>query len=52
LREVSTPELDLHRQLRAIWVGGRTPPAGAVRDLLSHIDTVQTPLLRRSTADA
>lgn len=49
LREVSTPELDLHRQLRAIWVGGRTPPAGAVRDLLSHIHTVQT--LRRSAAD-
>ncbi|HET9890601.1 MAG TPA: hypothetical protein VFQ42_08885, partial [Mycobacterium sp.] len=20
-----------------IWVGGRTPPAGAIRDLLSHI---------------
>lgn len=42
LREVATPELDLHRQLRAIWIGGRTPPAGAVRDLLSHIGTMQT----------
>ncbi|WP_255304091.1 hypothetical protein, partial [Mycobacterium avium] len=21
----------------AIWIGGRTPPAGAIRDLLSHI---------------
>lgn len=41
LREVSTPELDLRRQLRAIWVGGRTPPAGAVRDLLGHIQTMQ-----------
>jgi len=41
LSEVSTPELDLRRHLRAIWVGGRTPPAGAVRDLLGHIQTMQ-----------
>lgn len=41
LREVSTPELDLRRHLRAIWVGGRTPPAGAVRDLLGHIQSMQ-----------
>jgi DNA-binding transcriptional LysR family regulator len=37
LRAIPIPELDLHRQLQAVWVGGRTPPAGAVRDLLSHI---------------
>lgn len=37
LHAVAVPELDLRRQLRAIWVGGRVPPAGAVRDLLSHI---------------
>lgn len=37
LHAVAVPELDLRRQLRAIWVGGRAPPAGAVRDLLSHI---------------
>ncbi len=37
LRTVAVPELDLSRDLRAIWVGGRIPPAGAVRDLLSHI---------------
>ncbi|PQM53069.1 LysR family transcriptional regulator [Mycolicibacter virginiensis] len=37
LRSVEVPELDLHRDLRAIWTGGRTPPAGAARDLLSHI---------------
>ncbi|MGV0750503.1 LysR family transcriptional regulator [Mycolicibacter minnesotensis] len=37
LRSVEVPELDLHRELRAIWTGGRTPPAGAARDLLSHI---------------
>ena len=37
LRTVPVPELDLGRELRAIWVGGRTPPAGAARDLLSHI---------------
>ena len=27
--------------LRAIWVGGRIPPAGAVRDLLSHVSSVR-----------
>ncbi len=37
LRAVNIPELDLRRQFRAIWLGGRTPPAGAIRDLLSHI---------------
>ncbi|MCV7201928.1 LysR family transcriptional regulator [Mycolicibacterium peregrinum] len=37
LREVPVAGLDLHRELRAIWSGGRTPPAGAVRELLSHI---------------
>jgi DNA-binding transcriptional LysR family regulator len=37
LRIVPVPELDLRRELRAIWVGGRVPPAGAIRDLLSHI---------------
>jgi DNA-binding transcriptional LysR family regulator len=37
LREVPIAGLDLGRELRAIWSGGRTPPAGAVRDLLSHI---------------
>ncbi|MEZ0052558.1 molybdate transport repressor ModE-like protein [Mycobacterium sp. MAA66] len=39
LHLVATSGLDLHRELRAIWTGGRTPPAGAVRDLLSHITT-------------
>jgi DNA-binding transcriptional LysR family regulator len=34
---VPVPELNLSRELRAIWVGGRIPPAGAARDLLSHI---------------
>ncbi|MCG7610304.1 LysR family transcriptional regulator [Mycolicibacterium sp. (ex Dasyatis americana)] len=33
--------LDLCRELRAIWSGGRTPPAGAVRELLSHIGSHQ-----------
>jgi DNA-binding transcriptional LysR family regulator len=37
---ISIPELDLRRQFRAIWVGGRTPPAGAIRDLLSHINSL------------
>lgn len=37
LRAITIPELDLRRKFRAIWVGGRTPPAGAIRDLLAHI---------------
>ena len=40
LRVVPVDGLDLHRDLRAVWAGGRTPPAGAVRDLLAHIGTV------------
>lgn len=39
LREVTVAELDLRRQLRAIWRGGRTPPVGAVRNLLNHIES-------------
>lgn len=37
LHAVDIPKLDLRRKFRAIWTGGRTPPAGAIRDLLSHI---------------
>jgi DNA-binding transcriptional LysR family regulator len=37
LRAVPIPGLNLQRRLRAIWAGGRTPPAGPIRDLLSHI---------------
>jgi DNA-binding transcriptional LysR family regulator len=37
LRTVAVPELDLRRQLWAIWVGGRAPAAGVARDLLTHI---------------
>ncbi|WIM89610.1 LysR family transcriptional regulator [Candidatus Mycobacterium wuenschmannii] len=37
LHEIPVPGLDLRRQFRAVWQGGRTPPAGAVRRLLSHI---------------
>jgi DNA-binding transcriptional LysR family regulator len=37
LRTVPITGLDLSRQLRAIWVGGRTPSAGVARDLLTHI---------------
>ena len=39
LRAVSVADLDLRRDLRAIWMGTHTPPAGAARDLLSHIAT-------------
>ena len=41
MRVVAVHALDLHRALRAIWTGGRTPPAGAVRDLLGHIAAVR-----------
>ncbi len=34
LREIPTVGLDLTRVLTAVWVGGRRPPAGPVRDLL------------------
>jgi DNA-binding transcriptional LysR family regulator len=37
LRTVPITQLDLRRQLRAIWVGGRAPAAGVARDLLTHI---------------
>jgi len=43
LRPVAVSGLDLRRDLRAIWLGGRTPPAGAVRDLLAHIATLDPP---------
>lgn len=36
---ITVPELDLRRQLRAIWVGGRTPPTGAIRTLLRHVSS-------------
>ncbi len=39
LRAVPVADLDLRRDLRAIWIGARTPPAGAARDLLNHIAT-------------
>jgi molybdate transport repressor ModE-like protein len=39
LRVVPVADLDLRRDLRAIWMGAQTPPAGAARDLLNHIAT-------------
>lgn len=39
LRAVPVADVDWRRELRAIWLGARTPPAGAVRDLLTHITT-------------
>ena len=35
LRRVAISGVDLDRSLRAIWIGGRTPPAGAVRSLVA-----------------
>ena len=37
LIEIAVPELDLRRVLRAIWDATPQPPAGAARDLISHI---------------
>jgi DNA-binding transcriptional LysR family regulator len=37
LAEVRTPELDLGRSLRVVWVGTANPPAGPARDLVAHI---------------
>lgn len=37
LRAVPVVDLDLARTLRAVWTGPPQPPAGAARDLLSHI---------------
>jgi DNA-binding transcriptional LysR family regulator len=42
LHVVPVRGLDLHRALRAIWSGSRTPPAGAVRQLLDHIALITT----------
>jgi DNA-binding transcriptional LysR family regulator len=50
LREVEVAGVDLHRELHAIWLGPRTPPAGAVRDLLGHIAAVQMRARRRERA--
>ncbi|MDT5013567.1 MAG: hypothetical protein QOH57_5184 [Mycobacterium sp.] len=35
LHTVRVAGLELHRTLRAIWLGGPTPPAGAARDLIA-----------------
>lgn len=37
LRAIPVADLDLRRDLRAIWLGASTAPAGAARDLLNHI---------------
>jgi molybdate transport repressor ModE-like protein len=42
LAEIRTPELDLRRTLRVIWAGAASPPAGAARDLLTHITSRAT----------
>lgn len=39
LRAIPVAGVDWRREFRAVWVGDRTPPAGAVRDLLAHIAT-------------
>jgi molybdate transport repressor ModE-like protein len=37
LVRVDVPDLDLRRTLRVIWSGSATVPAGAARDLVTHI---------------
>jgi molybdate transport repressor ModE-like protein len=44
LIEVHISELDLRRSLRVIWAGAANPPAGAARDLISHILNRRVPL--------
>jgi DNA-binding transcriptional LysR family regulator len=39
LKAIPVEDIDWRRDLRAIWVGERTPPAGAARELLAHIAT-------------
>lgn len=39
LRAIPVAGVDWRRDFRAVWTGNRTPPAGAVRDLLAHIAT-------------
>jgi DNA-binding transcriptional LysR family regulator len=46
LRAITVSHLDLRRELRAIWVGGRAPPAGAIRNFLTHISTRTKPVRR------
>ena len=40
LAGITVADMDLRRTLRAVWVGDRVPPAGAARDLLSHITSL------------
>lgn len=37
LGRVRVSGIDVRRQLRAIWMGPRNPPAGPIRDLVAHI---------------
>ena len=46
LSAITVSPLDLRRELRAIWVGGRAPPPGAIRSFLSHINTRTRPVRR------
>lgn len=46
LTAITVSHVDLRRELRAIWVGGRAPPAGAIRSFLTHIST-RTSRVRR-----
>ena len=42
LIRIQIPGLDLRRTLYAIWSGSRNPPAGAARDLITHILSQQS----------
>ncbi|GAB3590246.1 LysR family transcriptional regulator [Angustibacter peucedani] len=44
LVRVPVEDLDMRRDLRAVWLGGRQPPAGAARDLIGHIAGYQSAL--------
>lgn len=52
LARVPVEDVNLHRELRAAWIGGAQPPMGAARDLLAHVSRRSHPRLSRRKADS
>ena len=48
LARITIADLDLRRKLRAVWVGPAQPPAGAVRDLVTHITAHRSTTYKRN----
>lgn len=51
LARVLVQGLDLRRALRAVWLGPPKPPAGAGRDLISHIRLLRGRAVRQADAE-